>query len=126
MFSALTNHVTKMSAQCYPSIQLHLRTFTTTSKICGNRFYNPKIAMTMTKNATKNMQRLLTAELIKQQKETSRKGPKTSPKDPVLFDNNRTKVFNRQFMENIGDVMLGIPDLLGHGLTITKVSKYIL
>jgi len=95
---------------------------TATQILYSSRFYNPKIATTMIKNQSKHMQNFMIEEIAKQHKESRRKGPKTVAKDPVLFDNNRTKVFNRQFKENIGDVMARIPELIGHGINITKVN----
>ena len=96
---------------------------TTTPILYSSRWYNPKIAQTMVKNQTKHMQNFMLEEITKQLRESRRKGPKTVTKDPVLFDNNRTKVFNRQFKENIGEVMARIPELLGHGINITNVSN---
>ena len=61
------------------------------------------------------------AEEIEKQEKAAKKGPSSSPKDPIIYDNNRTQIFNRQFMENIGQVMAEIPQLRGHGLCITKV-----
>ena len=95
---------------------------TTTPILYSSRWYNPKIAQTMVKNQTKHMQNFMLEEITKQLRESRRKGPKTVTKDPVLFDNNRTKVFNRQFKENIGEVMARIPELLGHGINITNVN----
>ena len=84
------------------------------------RFHNPKISMTMLKNQNKNMEKFVAEEIEKQEK-AAKKGPSSSPKDPIIYDNNRTQIFNRQFMENIGQVMAEIPQLRGHGLCITKV-----
>ena len=95
---------------------------TTTPILYSSRWYNPKIAQTMVKNQTKHMKNFMLEEITKQLRESRRKGPKTVTKDPVLFDNNRTKVFNRQFKENIGEVMARIPELLGHGINITNVN----
>ena len=88
----------------------------------GSRYYNPKISLTMMKNATKNLERSLQYEIERQKKELARRGPRTVAKNPTLYDNRRTKVFNRQFQENIGFVMSSISELLGKGLTVTKVS----
>lgn len=62
------------------------------------------------------------AEEIEKQEKAAKKGPSSSPKDPIIYDNNRTQIFNRQFMENIGQVMAEIPQLRGHGLCITKAN----
>ena len=74
------------------------------------------------KNATKNLERSLQYELERQRKEQLRRGPRTQAKNPLLYDNRRTKVFNRQFQENIGFVMSSLPDLLGKGIRVTKVN----
>ena len=74
----------------------------------------------MAKNQTQNLNRLMEEEIQRQQKEAKR-GPKSSPKDPIIHDSNRTKLFNSQFMENIGQAMSNIPEVLGHGICITKV-----
>ena len=74
------------------------------------------------KNATKNLDRSLQYELERQKKEQLRRGPRTQAKNPILYDNRRTIVFNRQFQENIGFVMSSIPDLLGKGISVTKVN----
>ena len=99
-----------------------LRYFHTASVRHSSRFYNPKISQTVMKNATKNLERSLQYELERQKKEQLRRGPRTQAKNPLLYDNRRTKVFNRQFQENIGFVMSSLPDLLGKGIRVTKVN----
>jgi len=94
--------------------------FSTSITLLG-RFHNPKISMTMLKNQNKNMEKFVAEEIEKQEK-AAKKGPSSSPKDPIIYDNNRTQIFNRQFMENIGQVMAEIPQLRGHGLCITKAN----
>ena len=74
------------------------------------------------KNAKKNINRSIQYELERQRKEQQRRGPRTSAINPILYDTRRTKVFNRQFLENIGFVMASIPQLLGKGVSITKVN----
>jgi len=49
-------------------------------------------------------------------------GPRSVPKNPLLQDTNKTQLFNRQFLENIGQVLLGFPEILGRGISITRVS----
>jgi len=68
------------------------------------------------------MERIANQEIVKERKEALRKGPRSTPKFPILYDTRKTKVFNRQFMENIGQVMCSIPELIGHGICITKVN----
>ena len=103
-------------------LQISLRYFHTVSARQSSRFYNPKISQTIIKNASKNIDRSLKYELERQRKEQLRRGPRTVAKNPLLYDNRRTKVFNRQFQENIGFVMAGIPDLQGKGISLTKVN----
>ena len=110
------------SAHMKSNLNFSRQLTTTTPILYSSRWYNPKIAQTMVKNQTKHMQNFMLEEITKQLRESRRKGPKTVAKDPVLFDNNRTKVFNRQFKENIGEVMARIPELLGHGINITNVN----
>ena len=101
-----------------------VRSFSTVQPLCGSRFYNAKIALTQKKNTMKGMDKLLRQEFQKESREEKR-GPKSVPKNPVMYDTNRTRVFNRQFMENIGQALAGIPEFLGHGISITKVSPNI-
>ena len=108
--------------QCLQGGPVSLRYFHTASVRHGSRFYNPKISQTVMKNATKNLERSLQYELERQRKEQLRRGPRTMAKNPILYDNRRTKVFNRQFQENIGFVMSSIPDLLGKGISVTRVN----
>ena len=98
------------------------RCLQTSAMLQGSRYYNPIVSLTMMKNAMKNLERSLQNELERQKKELARRGPRTVAKNPTLYDNRRTKVFNRQFQENIGFVMSSIPELLGKGVTVTKVS----
>ena len=100
---------------------VNVRTFSTIHPLFGSRFYNGKIALTMKKGTMRGMDRLIRQEFQKQSKEEN-KGPKSTPKNPVMYDTNKTRVFNRQFMENIGQALAGIPEFLGHGISITKVS----
>ena len=99
------------------------RNFSTTSQIFGSRYYNPKISVTVNKNVRVNMERIAYSEVMRERKESMRKGPRSTPKNPILYDTRKTKVFNRQFMENIGQVMSSIPELIGHGISITKVRN---
>jgi len=87
-----------------------------------SKYYSPKVANTASKNLTKHMQKMVVADRKRQEKEESRMGPRTTPKHPILYDNNRTRVFNRKFFESVGLVMSQIPELLGKGITITKVN----
>ena len=98
------------------------RYFQTASAVLSSRFYPPKVSATVMKNARKNLERSVQYELERQKRDQLRRGPRTIAKNPILHDNRRTKVFNKQFQENIGFVMTNIPELFGHGLTITKVS----
>jgi len=111
-----------VSMQCLQGAQVPLRYFYTLAARQASRFYNPKISQTIMKNATKNLERSLQYELERQKKEQLRRGPRTLAKNPILYDNRRTKVFNRQFQENIGFVMASIPDLQGKGISLTKVN----
>merc|ERR1711915_700963 len=86
------------------------------------KMYHPKISQTTTKNVRLNINKLLENEKKKKEREVARRGPITSPKNPLLYDTNRTKVFNRKFMETIGLAMSQIPELIGHGITITQVN----
>ena len=97
------------------------RSFFTVQVLNGSRYYNPRIAFNQTKNVVRNMDRLVRQEVRKRDKEEGRKESPNNPKNPVLYDTNKTRLFNRQFMENIGSVMAAIPELVGHGISITKV-----
>ena len=105
-------------------LKFSTRYFSTTTELFGARYYNPKISITINKNVRVNMERIANSEILKEKKEEMRKGPKSIPKNPILYDTRKTKVFNRQFMENIGQVMSSIPELIGHGISITKVRYY--
>ena len=100
-----------------------VRSFSTIQPLFASRFYNAKIALTQKKNTMKGMDKLLRQEFQKESREE--KKVKSVPKNPVMYDTNRTRVFNRQFMENIGQALAGIPEFLGHGISITKVSPNI-
>ena len=100
---------------------VNVRSFSTIRPLFGSRFYNGKIALTQKKGTMRGMDRLIRQEFQKQSKEEN-KGPKSTPKHPVMYDTNKTRVFNRQFMENIGQALAGIPEFLGHGISITKAS----
>jgi len=106
-----------------PSIYLAaVRTFTTSS-VAGSRLYNPKISMTVAKNAKKHLARMAWKEEQRMKKrERGGPEPRTSPKYPLVHETHKTKVFNRQFKENIGQVLLGFPALFGKGITITRVN----
>ena len=97
------------------------RSLHTTSPLCS-KYYNPKVSSTMAKNAKKYLDKMMVAEVKRKEKEAARAGPKTVTKNPVMYDTNRTKVFNRKFYESVGMVMSQIPDLLGKGITITRVN----
>ena len=101
-----------------------VRSISTVQPLFASRFYNAKIALTQKKNTMKGMDKLLRQEFQKESREKD-KAPKSVPKNPVMYDTNRTRVFNRQFMENIGQALAGIPQFLGHGISITKVSSNI-
>ena len=101
--------------------QKPVRSLSTVQPLCASRYYNAKIALTQKKGTMRGMDRLLRQEFQKKSREET-KGPKSTPKNPVMYDTNKTRVFNRQFMENIGQALAGIPDFLGHGISITKVS----
>jgi len=98
------------------------RSFFTVQVLNGSRYYNPRIALNQTKNVVRNMDRLVRQEVRKRDKEEGRKESPNNPKNPVLYDTNKTRLFNRQFMENIGSVMAAIPELVGRGISITKVN----
>lgn len=87
-----------------------------------SKYYNPKVSSTMAKNSKKYLDKMLLEDVRRKEKEAARMGPKNVPKNPVLYDTNRTQVFNRKFFESVGLVMSQIPDLLGKGITITKVN----
>ena len=101
--------------------QKPVRSLSTVQPLCASRYYNAKIALTQKKGTMRGMDRLLRQEFQKQSREEN-KGAKSTPKNPVMYDTNKTRVFNRQFMENIGQALAGIPEFLGHGISITKVS----
>jgi len=101
--------------------QKPVRSLSTVQPLCASRYYNAKIALTQKKGTMRGMDRLLRQEFQKKSREET-KGPKSTPKNPVMYDTNKTRVFNRQFMENIGQALAGIPDFLGHGISITKVN----
>jgi len=86
------------------------------------KYYNPKISSTVAKRFKKHMDTMVVSDIKRQEKEAARKGPQTVPKHPILYDSNRTRVFNRKFLESLGMVMVDMPELLGKGLTITKVN----
>lgn len=86
------------------------------------KYYNPKISLTMAKNAKRHMDRMAMEEVKRKLKEAARQGPRMVPKNPIMYDDNRTNVFNRKFYESIGFVMSQITDLLGKGICITKVN----
>jgi len=87
-----------------------------------SRYHNPKISMTVSKRFKKHMDDMVVSDIKRQKKEAERKGPVTAPKHPILYDTNRTKVFNRKFFESLGLVMSQMPELLGKGITITNVN----
>jgi len=87
-----------------------------------SRYHNPKISMTVSKRFKKHMDDMVVSDIKRQKKEEERKGPVTAPKHPILYDTNRTQVFNRKFFESIGLVMSQMQEMLGKGITITKVN----
>ena len=103
---------------------VQVRSFSTFHPLLASRYYNAKIAITQKKNTVQSMDRLVKSEFQKRAREEN-KGPKSTPKNPVLYDTNKTRVFNRQFMENIGQALAGIPEFLGHGISITNVRHHI-
>lgn len=98
------------------------RSFSTIQPLFASRFYNAKIALTQKKNTMKGMDKLLRQEFQRESREEKKNGTASVPKNPVMYDTNRTRVFNRQFMENIGQALAGIPEFLGHGISITKAN----
>jgi len=86
------------------------------------KYYNPKISSTVAKRFKKHIDTMVVGDIKRQEKEAARKGPQTVPKHPIMYDSNRTRVFNRKFLESLGMVMVEMPELLGKGLTITKVN----
>ena len=97
------------------------RSLHTRSPLYG-KWHHPRVSATVSKNFKKNMDKMVMDDMKRMEKEAARKGPRTVPKHPILYDNNRTKVFNRKFFESIGLVMSQIPDLLGKGISITRVN----
>jgi len=87
-----------------------------------SKYYNPKISLTMAKNAKRNLDKMAMEEVKRQVKEAARKGPRSVAKNPILYNDKYTQVFNRKFHESIGLVMSQIPALLGKGISITKVN----
>ena len=76
----------------------------------------------MKKNIAKGTDQLLAAEERARVKREKRLGSKPKIKNPLLDDTRKTKTFNLKFQENIGNVMADIPQLLGHGIAITRVN----
>jgi len=70
----------------------------------------------------RNLDRLMQNEIKRQKEEAERKGPRSVAKNPIIKDTRKTKMFNQQFMEQLGLVMCQVPELLGRGLCITRVS----
>ena len=94
-----------------------------TSKQClASRFYNPKISITMKKNVERGTAQLLAAEERAKLKREKRLGRKSIIKNPLIDDTRKTKTFNWKFQENVGNVMAEMPELIGHGIAITRVS----
>ena len=101
---------------------VNVRSFSTIHPLFASRFYNGKVALTQKKGTVRGMDRLVRQEFQKKAREENR-GPKSTPKNPIMYDTNKTRVFNRQFMENIGQALASIPEFLGHGISITKVNE---
>jgi len=76
----------------------------------------------MKKNIARGTDQLLAAEERARVKREKRLGSKPKIKNPLLDDTRKTKTFNLKFQENIGNVMADIPQLLGHGIAITRVN----
>ena len=93
-----------------------------TSKWSGSRYYNPKISITMKRNIERGTSKLMAAEERAKAKRERRLAAKPSIKNPLIDDTRKTKTFNFKFQENVGNVMADFPELLGHGIAITRVS----
>jgi len=70
----------------------------------------------------KNVERMVRLEKEREAKRERRLGPRPQIKNPLLHENERTKVFNLQIKQNIGLVMADMPVLLGRGINITRAS----
>jgi len=93
------------------------------SAVTSSKYLNAKSSLSVQRGATRNIERLLRDELRRREKEKARRGPVSSLKHmPALHDSNRTRLFNRKFQEGLASVMAQMPQLLGHGLSITKVN----
>lgn len=99
-----------------------IRRFIHSSTPLHSKYYNPKISATVAKRFKKHIDGMVVGDIKRQEKEAARKGPKTVPKHPILYDTKRTQAFNRKFFESLGMVMVDIPELLGKGITITNVN----
>lgn len=99
-----------------------VRRFATSTLAHGSRFYNPKISNTMAKNASKHMTRMVELEEQQMRRRETRQGSKPQVKNPLVGDNRKTEAFNRQILENIGQAMINIPQLLGRNISITRAK----
>lgn len=99
-----------------------VRRFATSTLAHGSRFYNPKVSNTMAKNASKHMTRMVELEEQQRRRRETRQGSKPQVKNPLVGDNRKTEAFNRQILENIGQAMINIPQLLGRNISITRAK----
>ena len=76
----------------------------------------------MKKNVERGTAQLLAAEERAKLKREKRLGRKSIIKNPLIDDTRKTKTFNWKFQENVGNVMAEMPELIGHGIAITRVS----
>ena len=113
------NYWTPGSLNC---ILVTTRSVSTSKQCLASRFYNPKISITMKKNVERGTAQLLAAEERAKLKREKRLGRKSIIKNPLIDDTRKTKTFNWKFQENVGNVMAEMPELIGHGIAITRVS----
>lgn len=99
-----------------------VRQLATSSLAHGSRFYNPKVANTMAKNATKHMTRMVELEEQQRRRREARQGSRPQVRNPIVGDSRKTEAFNRQILENIGQAMVSVPQLLGRNISITRAK----
>merc|ERR1719154_576304 len=76
----------------------------------------------MAKNASKRMTRMVELEEQQMRRRETRQGSKPQVKNPLVGNNRKTEAFNRQILENIGQAMINIPQLLGRNISITRAK----
>jgi len=76
----------------------------------------------MKRNIERGTSKLMAEEERAKVKRERRLGAKPSIKNPLIDDSRKNKTFNWKFHENVGNVMADIPELLGHGIAITRVN----